>query len=281
MHTNAAQDRFEPRHVRRTVWRDGLNAFEAAYTPNSKLPEHAHTSPFFTYVLRGEYVEEVGRVPRHCARGTVIFHRPNETHANVVGRDGTASLNVELTDESWRELTADMVPSRDIIGRALSGDVEWMALSAWREFHLDDPSSTLGLDEAVAMLCAAVRASYARGMFEPHDRLDRCTEFLRAHATSALRLADVARIANVHPMHLAKLFRRRFGYSMGEFVRRQRVAWACEELARDSATISAIALRAGFADHAHFTRTFHRIAGCSPRWYRQHVSATMRQRVEG
>src|SRR5688500_11938638 len=34
---NAVQDRFETRHVRRTVWRDGLNAFEAAYAPNSTL----------------------------------------------------------------------------------------------------------------------------------------------------------------------------------------------------------------------------------------------------
>ncbi|MDQ6770880.1 MAG: AraC family transcriptional regulator [Gemmatimonadota bacterium] len=279
MFRNAMRERFETRQVRRTVWRDGLHAFEAMYAPSSTLPEHEHTSPFFTYVLRGEYVEEVDRLPRHCARGAVIFHCPNEAHANVVGRHGTASLNVELTDEAWRELTTDMVPSCEIIGRALSGDVEWMALTAWREFHLDDSASTLGLDEAVAMLCAEVKASHARGIFEPHRRLDRCTDFLRANATSALRLGDVARIAGVHPMYLARLFRKRYGYSMGEFVRRQRIAWACDQLSRDSGTISAVALRAGFADHAHFTRTFRRITGCAPRWYRQHVSATTRQRV--
>jgi AraC family transcriptional regulator len=271
------QERLEARHVRRTIWRAGLHAFEAVYAARSQLPEHEHESPFFTYVLRGDFVEQAGRLQRHSRRGAVIFHRDHESHANVVGHNGTASLNVEITEEAWRELTTDLVPARDIVGRALSGDVEWMAVAVWREFHHDDPASALGLDEAVAMLCAAVRKSQARGVFEPHQRLDRCTEYLRAHPTATPRLAEVARIAGVHPMHLAKLFRKRFGYSMGEFLRRQRIAWACEQLSHEGATISTIAACAGFADHAHFTRTFRRITGCSPRWYRHHLGATVRR----
>jgi len=271
------QQRLEARQVRRTICRAGLYAYEAAYASGSRLPEHEHTSPFVTYVLRGNYVEQEGRLSRECGRGAVIFHRPNETHANAVGPHGTASLNVEIGAEPWRELTADMVPARDIIGRALFGNVEWLALAVWREFHNDDSASRLGLDEAVAMLCGAVRTSIARGVFEPHTRLDRCTEYLCARPTMTPRLAEVAHVAGVHPMHLSKLFRKQFGYSMGEFLRRQRIAWACEQLARDTGTISSIAARAGFSDHAHFTRTFRRIAGCSPSWYRLRLRATLVQ----
>jgi AraC family transcriptional regulator len=259
------------RQVRRTVRRGALHAYEAAYAPSSRLPDHEHTSPFFTYVLRGGYVEQVGRVARECRRGAVIFHPHHESHANVVGNHGTASLNVEMTDEAWRELTAHVVPACDLIGRALSGDVEWMAMAVWREFHHDDSASTLGLEEAVAMLCAELKRSASRGMFEPHQRLDRCTEYLRAHPTVTPSLSEIARMAGVHPMHLAKLFRKRFGYSMGEFIRRHRIAWACDQLSHDTGTISFIAASAGFADHAHFTRTFRRITGCSPSWYRQKV----------
>jgi AraC family transcriptional regulator len=271
------QQILEARQVRRTICRAGLHAYEAAYASGSRLPEHEHTSPFFTYVLRGNYVEQEEGLSRECTRGAVIFHRPNETHANVVGPQGTASLNVEIGAEAWRELTADMVPARDIVGRPLSGHAEWLALAVWREFHNEDSASALALDETVAMLCGAVRTSNSRGVFEPHARLDRCTEYLRARPTVAPRLAEVAQVAGVHPMHLSKLFRRRFGYSMGEFLRRQRIAWGCEQLARDAGTISSIAARAGFSDHAHFTRTFRRIAGCSPSWYRHHLRATLGQ----
>ena len=259
------------RHVRRSVRRGALHAYEAAYAASSLLPDHEHASPFFTYVLRGGYVEQVGPTSRECLRGAVIFHAHNESHANVVGNHGTASLNVEITEESWRELTADVVPACDLIGRVLSGDVEWMALTVWREFHHDDSAGTLGLEEAVAMLCAEVRRSASRGMFEPHQRLDRCTEYLRAHATSTPTLAEVARIAGVHPMHLAKLFRKRFGYSMGEFIRRQRIAWACDQLSRDIETISSIAATRGICRPCAFHPHFRRITGCSPSWYRDKV----------
>jgi AraC family transcriptional regulator len=103
-------------------------------------------------------------------------------------------------------------------------------------------------------------------------RLALSAEYLSQHLTPAPRLADVAQVAGVHPMHLARLFRERFGYSMGEFVRRRRIAWACGQLAGSEATIAAIALAAGFADQAHFTRTFRRITGCTPSWYRQHLT---------
>jgi AraC family transcriptional regulator len=270
------QQSLEARNVRRTISHAGLHAYEAVYASGSRLPEHEHTSPFFTYVLRGNYLEQEEGLSRECARGAVIFHRANETHANVVGPQGTASLNVEIGAEAWRELTADMVPARDIVGRPLSGHAEWLALAVWREFHNDDSVSALGLDETVAMLCGAVRTSVARGVFEPHSRLDRCAEYLRARPTATPRLAEVAHVAGVHPMHLAKLFRKRFGYSMGEFLRRQRIAWACDQLVRDAGTISSIAARAGFSDHAHFTRTFRRIAGCTPSWYRHRLRATLR-----
>lgn len=261
------------RRVRRAVTRAGVHAFEAAYEPGAQLPEHGHAAPFFTYVLRGDYIERAGGHMRECHRGAVIFH-DHESHANLVGPRGTASLNVEIDPELWRELIDNLAAVRNITGRVLTGDIEWPALRVWREFQQPDTNGTLGMDEAIVQLCAAVETRTMRGLFEPHDRLERCIEYLDTHFMESNRLADVARIAGVHPMHLAKLFRRRFDCSMGEYVRRRRIAWACGHLTAGYDTITSIAQRAGFADHAHFTRTFNRIVGCTPRWYRDHVRGT-------
>jgi AraC family transcriptional regulator len=248
--------------------------YEAAYAPHSALSEHEHGSPFFTYVLHGDYVEQLGQSCRRCTRGTVIFHHEHEEHSNTVGQCGTASLNVEIPRQEWQELASDVLRKQDLVGRVLSGDVEWAAITVWREFHRDDVASALSLGESVALLCGHLKASHGHGAFEHHQRLDRCADYLRARHDPTPTLAEVARIAGVHPIHLAKLFRKRFGYSMGEYLRRQRVAWACDQLGRSTRTISSIAVDAGFADHAHFTRTFRRITGCSPRWYRDHIRAT-------
>jgi AraC family transcriptional regulator len=128
------------------------------------------------------------------------------------------------------------------------------------------------MDEAVALLCSSLRADRRCAGSAPARRLALCAEYIGQHLIPPPRLDEVAEVAGVHPMHLARLFRERYGYSMGEFVRRRRIAWACEQLTSADAKLSAIALTAGFADQAHFTRTFRRITGCTPSWYKKHAS---------
>jgi AraC family transcriptional regulator len=153
----------------------------------------------------------------------------------------------------------------------LSGDLEWCAMRVWREFHRDDAASVVGLEEAMATLCGRLRHQDLPTRYVASRRLATCLEFLSARLETPPRLSEVARISGVHPMHLARLFRQRFGYSMGEYVRRSRIAWACDLLQQDGRTIGETAIRVGFADHAHFTRTFVRVTGCTPRWYRSRV----------
>jgi len=262
-----ASNSLEGRSVGRTRAWGGLRAFEAVYEPRASLPMHEHSAPFFTYVLRGEYLERTPRNDRECRRGSVILHPPCDAHANAVGPRGTMSLNVEIAPELWGGAELGGVS-----GQVLSGDVEWLAASVWREFHRDDAAAGLGMDEAVALLCGHVRPGQKSPASTSARRLATSAEYISEHLTAAPGLAEVAQVAGVHPMHLARLFRKRYGYSMGEFVRRRRIAWACGQLAGSDRTISAIALAAGFADHAHFTRTFRRVTGCTPSWYRLHVT---------
>lgn len=252
------------RNVSRTrAWR-GLRAFEATYAPHALLEEHDHGHPLFTFVLRGDFDEHAGGTTRLCRRGDVIFRAPRESHSNVIGERGTASLNVEISRETWDAFTE----RGRIEGRILRGDLEWHALAVWREFHRDDAASEMAMEEASAFLCSAATAEAERSVGLAARRLEAAAEYIGDGLRPLPGLVEVARVVGVHPMHLAKLFRRRFGCSMGEYVRRRRVAWACGELLDETQTISTIALKAGFADHAHFTRSFQRIARCTPKEYR-------------
>ncbi|HUP89121.1 MAG TPA: helix-turn-helix transcriptional regulator [Longimicrobiales bacterium] len=260
----------EARCVHRAIERDGLHAFEASYAPQSSLPLHSHADPFFTYVVRGGFTEHGPAGMRECQRGSVIFYAADATHANAVSRRGTTSLNISVAPFYWEELVEGGRRSASITGPILRGDVERAALLVWREFHHNDDSSNIALSEAIAALCAFVRSdSYRREL--PARKLELAAEYIAERPVPAPTLSDVASTIDVHPMHLARLFRRRFGYSMGEFMRRRRIEWALGELADGELTIGAIAVRAGFADHAHFTRTFVRLVGCTPTWYRGHT----------
>ena len=81
----------------------------------------------------------------------------------------------------------------------------------------------------------------------------------------------------MHAVYLTKIFRERFGVSLGTYQRRRRLEWAAGRLSAGE-SVADVAHRAGFADQAHFTRAFKRFSGQTPgrfRWER-----TGRQRAE-
>ena len=76
----------------------------------------------------------------------------------------------------------------------------------------------------------------------------------------------------MHPAHLARRFRARFGESVGSYARNARLDWAAARL-RSDAPLARIACEAGFADQSHFTRAFGRRFGVAPGRYRTALRA--------
>jgi AraC family transcriptional regulator len=62
---------------------------------------------------------------------------------------------------------------------------------------------------------------------------------------------------------MARIFRKRYGCSPGDYLRKLRIAAASEELANSDTPIIAIALQNGFSDQSHLTRTFRQYMGVS------------------
>ena len=92
---------------------------------------------------------------------------------------------------------------------------------------------------------------------------------MHARFREPLRLADVAREADVHPGHLARAFRQHFRMTLGSYVRTLRLEWVTTELLRSDESLASIALAAGFADQSHLTRAFKLYCGLTPQVYRR------------
>jgi AraC family transcriptional regulator len=92
--------------------------------------------------------------------------------------------------------------------------------------------------------------------------------FIDAHFAERLALATLAAAVGVHPVHLARTFRRVYRTTIGAYVREARVDFARRRLVATTAPIAAIAAEAGFCDQSHFCRQFKRQIGMSPAEYR-------------
>jgi AraC family transcriptional regulator len=73
-------------------------------------------------------------------------------------------------------------------------------------------------------------------------------DYVRTNFREPLRISEVAEAVGVHPAHLASVFREVHGVPLGTFIRRLRLEWVADRLARSRDSISSIAYAAGFSD---------------------------------
>jgi len=154
----------------------------------------------------------------------------------------------------------------------------WPALRVWREHAAAGAHSALAVEEAVATLIAKAAGTWREhGASRRYAAVRKAIEFLHQHSTERFSLFDVATAAGVHATHLARTFRGAMQCTVGTYARRLRILRAVEQLRRcPDWPLSRIALEAGFADHAHCTRTFQAVLGVAPRRLRQALTALQR-----
>jgi AraC family transcriptional regulator len=98
--------------------------------------------------------------------------------------------------------------------------------------------------------------------------MPRALELLHDRYAEDLSIAQVAAAAGIHPIYLARTFRRHFRCTPGAFTRFRRLEKAVGLLSSTASPLTEVALASGFADQSHLTHAFARWFGVSPAQYR-------------
>jgi AraC family transcriptional regulator len=133
---------------------------------------------------------------------------------------------------------------------------------------MDDvaPSAIEGL--VLEILADASRLHRQDAAKERPPWLQQARELIHARFAEPLSLSDVAMAVGVSPVRLARAFRTQYQCSVGEFIRQIRIESACQAMLSRHRRLTDVALAVGFADQAHFARTFKRITGQTPGQFR-------------
>ena len=100
--------------------------------------------------------------------------------------------------------------------------------------------------------------------------LQRVLEHIDAHLQDDLNADALANLAGFSTYHFCRVFAWRVGYSVMDYVRSRRLAYAAAELSSGQKVID-IAMAYGFETHSGFSKAFRRYFGCSPEVYRLHA----------
>ena len=245
----------------------GLTLTETLYGPNLKLPQHSHEQAYFCLVLKGAYTESYGRQSRACKTATLIFHPADESHADHFHTESRC-FNIQMNDpwvERVRKHTAAWLEPRAFQG----GLLPQLAMRLYGEFLRADELSPLVIEGlALEIMGEASRRLASQQPPAPPHWLRVARDILHEQFHERLTVFDLACLVQIHPVHLAREFRRFYHCTIGDYVRQRKIESACEMLVQSDAPLSEIALAGGFFDQSHFTKTFKQHTGKTPNQYR-------------
>ena len=247
---------------------DELNLCEIIYPPTLSQPRHTHKHASFSFVLKGNYAESINRRTHLRQASTLIFHPPEESHA-VEFENDVRILSVEFSFERLSKIRQHCVIF-DASASCRSEKTNWLGNKIYREFCRMDAFSMLSLEGLILELLAeASRCKIGANEKNLPRWLVQTKDFLHENYTESVTLEEIAKIADVHPVHLSRVFREKFDCTIGEYVRRLRVEYASKQITSTENSLSEIAHAAGFADQSHLNKIFKTVFGLTPAEYRK------------
>ena len=228
---------------------------------------HVHAEARIALPLQGFFETACAGHIVQVGPGGALYRPVNDEHEDIYG--GVMDcVTVLLPSHGGPPATG---PARTLSDPRL----HCAALALHHEAKARDAASNL-IVEGLALLVSSIllsrlprrEACVPRWIVRVRDRLQDCEG-------PPPSLSELANSVERDPTYVAATFKRAYGMTAGDYVRRLRLWRARDALNRDhDSSLSEIAVDCGFADQSHFTRHFRRLFGTTPGAYRLRAASS-------
>jgi PAS domain S-box-containing protein len=171
-------------------------------------------------------------------------------------------------DRKVIETGARLVDTIELV-HDVDGAYEWFTTT---KFPVVSNGTIIGVAGVTRSLTKRSRAAERLVPFEPAIRL------ISEQYDRQLSVGELAESVSMSPTHFTRLFKAHFGTSPHRYLRRVRLAAACDLLSTTDLAVGEIAIRTGYYDHSHLTNELTRAKGLTPTDYRQRYRRRQRRR---
>jgi len=99
----------------------------------------------------------------------------------------------------------------------------------------------------------------------------RAIEYMHANLAESVRLEDIAGAAGLSIFHFSRTFRHATGVAPHRYLVEARIVRVKTLLLESEESLASIAEEAGFSDQSHMSKVFRRLAGTTPKQFRDGV----------
>ena len=237
-------------------------------------PRHWHEEYQFCLIQAGGG-ELVYRGSRHDTPQTSLFIvHPGEVHSNHT-QTGCSFRTMYVDPELIRRTVCDVAgrtqglpffPDPMVLDPEITAVYQSLHLS-FENGGTTLERESLGLHFLMQLLqrCAQDGLRLKPAGREPRT-VQKVREYIVEFHASNISLSELARLANVSPFHLTRVFAKEIGMPPHAFQTQVRIAQA-KKLIRSGLPLADVAAVTGFADQSHFIRHFKRLLKITPGEY--------------
>ncbi|MHC4871399.1 MAG: helix-turn-helix domain-containing protein [Planctomycetota bacterium] len=98
--------------------------------------------------------------------------------------------------------------------------------------------------------------------------VSKVTEMVLKRIPNDIRVSEIAERLDISKEHLCRVFKKESGYTLQNFIIRQRIYYACDLLKNSSKSLKEISFILDYDTQSHFARSFKKITGNTPGEYR-------------
>lgn len=204
-----------------------------------------------------------------------------QEHGSPVPMPACRFLAIQVDNRLMRQVARDMFGSETVTftNQAFSFDAELRYfLEIYRaESEANRPGHAFMAASIAQLLVAGILrrapgnrpAAPQRRDGYRHTRIGQAIAYMRDNLDCELTLAEAANAAGLSPFHFIRAFRAETGQTPHEYLVNLRIERACQLLRDTDRSVTDICFLSGFTSPSHFSSTFRRIVGVSPREYRR------------
>lgn len=249
-----------------TVFLKGVILNDADYI-HDRVDWHFHENSYFTFILEGGTIDGNKKQVYECAAGGLLFHNWQDAHYNIASNKFTRGFHVEILPE-WFE--SYDIPVDTIEGSINIADPSMKVLmyTIFKETKLNQSTKQLAIDALLIKIFGLMSRKTSKVTDRNPGWVSKVREALH-DPTENWQLADLAKLADVHPVHLSRTFSKYFNTTLGDYIRTVKIQQALSLLPDKEISLTDIAIQCGFADQSHFIRSFKSYQEVTPLRYRK------------
>ncbi len=221
-------------------------------------PWHTHENETFFVNLRGVHLDTLPNGSFEQPVLSIVYHPRSLPHRSSIGPKGTCGMNIELTAKWFdgHQLDVKSLGNGRMVSNPSASFAALFLLNAIHASHAVDGENALV--EFVSLV------SEDCPLQDGPSWLMKAVTYCEAQCPAPSTTTQVASAIGIHPVHLARTFRRSTGKTFCAYLQERRLRRAASLMLQGMSAGSA-ALEAGFSDQFYMTRSFQRQFGILPR----------------